>query len=280
MKNILIYIKERFPILPALIYCVLFILTIFDFFQNYNPINIFLLTVSLFLFLFSIRLQDEIKDYQYDNQKHRERPLQRGIISLEAIKNLLLITIIIQVSIQAVFFFEYFRIFLIIAFYNLMIFKEFFIKKFLDNHIFIYLISHQFIFFLIIYYFMQIASHKNLEFNRTAVLFSISLFFVPLLWEIGRKIKHRYSSNNAPTDDTYVYYLGRKKAFAFLILLFIAQTLLILSYKQQYTFPLALYFGAIISIIAVYLQKPKPIYNQSPNWSAGLSLFSLIVMLS
>lgn len=196
MKKYLTYLNERFPL-----YTHVPIIGIFSFSAicyslsaSYSTqfvpllryLLVFGLTFGLFLLL---RISDEFKDHEDDMKYRKYLPVPRGLITLNALRNLGLFILGLQVIIL-IFNPSFLFIYSITMVYLVLMFKEFFIEKWLKEHQLAYVVSHMMIIPLV----DLVASSAHWSFEGinppTALgwFFAVS-FFNGILLEFGRKIK-------------------------------------------------------------------------------------------
>ncbi len=196
MKKYLTYLNERFPL-----YTHVPIIGIFSFSAicyslsaSYSTqfipllryLLVFGLTFGLFLLL---RISDEFKDHEDDMKYRKYLPVPRGLITLNALRNLGLCILSFQVIIL-IFNPSFLIIYSITMVYLVLMFKEFFIEKWLKEHQLAYVVSHMMIIPLV----DLVASSAHWSFEGinppTALgwFFAVS-FFNGILLEFGRKIK-------------------------------------------------------------------------------------------
>lgn len=179
--------------------------------------EIFVSIFTLLLFMFHIRVLDEHKDYEFDSEHHKNRPVQRGLITLRELLIIDLFGIIIllllnlTVSPRAL-------IFLIVALaYTLLAGKEFFIKDWIRKRFFLYNILNLLqLLFLQFYLYSMI--NPNFSFGNTllAAHFVFVLFNIGII-EFARKLKSKREETSA--RDTYSSRLGIKKAALIYVLI-------------------------------------------------------------
>ena len=116
IKNLKIYLNERFPLGKNSFFVLIFTLSgyIFtgllynskiikpNFLKEIDIIpmpwyKLLSLFIIIFMFFFQLRITDEFKDYEEDLKYRPYRPVQRGIISLKALGKIGIATIIIQI---------------------------------------------------------------------------------------------------------------------------------------------------------------------------------------
>ena len=122
MKSIRIYIKyllERFQVIPLSLLVASDILVIYRITSDKNIILWKYLVAFLFviLYLFHNRLADDQRDFDFDNKFHPDRAIQRGIISLNKLKTLSFISIILMILLAGSFNFLSLTIFITLILY-------------------------------------------------------------------------------------------------------------------------------------------------------------------
>lgn len=225
MKFLYFYLKKRFPILSLSLFALLTITGIAKTIQvqaNYG--KSILLSLVYISFLFHLRVLDEFKDYQYDNKYHPDRPVQRGEISLDQIRIVGIINFVIMLSASIIASdLLIVPIFLLVLFYSLIMYKEFFIKNFYERSPIFYLISHQIVFIPLCFYFYSSLNSSFWHINNVNKLSLFCYTLIPMvLIEIGRKMSHRFDEQGNKTNDTYAFVWGERKAiivFSSLIIL-------------------------------------------------------------
>ena len=100
------------------------------------------LFIIIFMFFFQLRITDEFKDYEEDLKYRPYRPVQRGIISLKALGKIGLATVIVQIILAHVINPKLIYFMLLVWIYMFLMTKEFFIKNWLTERILIYALSH------------------------------------------------------------------------------------------------------------------------------------------
>ena len=154
MRNWLIFAKERFPIPVYLILCGGFTFSgLFLFQSSFRWISFVFSYCGLLLFFFELRLMDELKDFKKDAVAHPERPLPRGLISLAQARQItmyILIVMVLFTILAAMLLNPQAAIsYLAITIYLGLMYKEFFIGKWLEKKPVFYAISHQIIIFAV-----------------------------------------------------------------------------------------------------------------------------------
>lgn len=247
LRNFWQYLKERFPFVPLFLYSFTTMLAISFQFGRVDLLKVIILTIIYLLFFFHLRVMDEFKDFLYDKNNHEDRPVQRGFVSLDFIKKIGLLNMVLMlflaysVSSACCFF-----IFLITIGYTGLMYKEFFVPDFLRTRMVLYLFSHQIVMLPLFLFFYS-------AFNNSVWLITdpsrLSLFIytiIPvLLIEIGRKLEHRYSKTGKETNDTYVFIWGERKSIQVFSLIILISGILSL-----YIFGFGFYYSLAVILIA------------------------------
>lgn len=275
-KDLFLYIKERFPIFAALFFSLL-VLTSINLYI-FNKINVntsfFICIALLLLFLFRIRLMDDVKDFKYDVVFHKDRAVQRGVMSIAQLKKLLFIVLLLEIILQLFLpqFAIYFYLFLI--FYSFLMHKDFFSGGFFKNHFFVYILLHQIIFAFYIYYYFCIFQNKIVFLGIKDVLFVFFLFLTMYIYEISRKMNHRYDDNNKKTDDTYIYKWGRRNVLSLLFLFILIQIFCLLFIFRSINLFLLMYVALLI--IGIFYSE----INKKESYFILMIIFSLSTFIS
>lgn len=222
--NYVRYIKERFPIVPLFLYTTATQIGINTLISSYSPIKIVYASFIYLLFLLHLRILDEFKDYTYDSEKYPNRPVQKGVISLNELKLFGIVNIILIFFLALIVESVSYSLGLIVSMlYTGLMYKEFFIKNILKKNITLYLLSHEIVFIPLFIYFYSIFFGSFWVPATLEEVFIVFYFILPIvLIEIGRKIKHRFDSKGEKTDDTYSYHWGEMQTiqvFGLLVLL-------------------------------------------------------------
>ncbi len=281
IKSILLYTKERFPLFPAIIFSILFGSVGITYANNaeINLLKIGIASGMVFLFLLRIRLWDEIKDYHYDSTHHCSRPVQKGVLSLEKIQSVSLGVLCIELSLQFFLPSQVALLFLVALTYSFFMYNNFFIKNFEDKSFSLCLLSHQLIFFIYIYYIFSIGSSHLYVFDSMEDLWMLlALFLPPLIYEIGRKVKHRISHSGYTTNDTYIYRWGETRSYLFLFFIMLLQSLSNFMIFRQLDLLFLSQFLSVIIVIFLYMINSPFIIATSKRWSIAIGMYGLIVL--
>jgi len=151
MRKWLIYFNERFPLQShiPIILTFSFSAICYSFMASNETGKIYLIHYIIAFFLcftlfFILRISDEFKDNEDDLKYRQYLPVPRGLITLKELK--ILAIIIICIHLFLLFFFSFFILPYIatIVFLSLM-HNEFFLKDWLKQNQFFYVLSHMLI---------------------------------------------------------------------------------------------------------------------------------------
>lgn len=165
---------------------------------------------TLLVFMFHVRVLDEHKDYEFDAEHHKDRPVQRGLITLRELFIVDVLSIMIILSLN-LFFPDRAIFFLILALaYTLFAGKEFFVRDWIRKRFFLYnLLNLLQLLFLQFYLYALINPNFSFENPLLGIHFIFVLFSVGII-EFARKLKSKSEETGA--NDTYSSRLGIKKA--------------------------------------------------------------------
>jgi 4-hydroxybenzoate polyprenyltransferase len=214
------------------------------------------------IFMFNIRVLDELKDLEFDNKNHIGRPVQRGLITLKSLfvinfsLILLLILINIFISIYAIIFL------LFSILYSFLAGLDFFSNKIRTKFLlYNFLCSIQLLFFqFYIYYLignMDIFTNFITYFHLAFVTFNSGII------EVGRKLKVKQNEGNG--KDTYSSQMGKKSSailfflLGFFTLLFFFYTMVLLKASTFLVMIGLTVFLILMGSIVFYLSSEKPI---------------------
>ena len=211
--------------------------------------------------MFNVRVLDEIKDFNFDSEHHKDRPVQRGLITLKELFtiNFILLVILFFISIySSMLAFTFLMAALV---YSMVAGFDFFMGRKIRDHFFIYnvLCLLQLLLFQVHIYLILVPT-----LNFYDPLLYIHFFFVlanSSVIEVGRKMKVK--KNESTGRDTYSSRMGKKKATGLFLAIIILSFLLfvyifLLISPISYLFLLALLFLVLeISSLILYISSEK-----------------------
>lgn len=220
------YQKERFPVAVygLYIFCIVFAIfcytsTVFDNVKNSS----FTLLIPMFIFAFlqflMVRIVDEFKDFEEDSKYRPYRPVPRGLVTLKELKVLFVICVLIQIIIAVLFNKENMLLLLVFWLFFALFCKDFFIKKFLDNHIILTVVVDE---LLVAFLGLYLASFVG-EINSLVIYILLVVYLVSWVVEIARKVRCKEDEEEGVKTYTAVLGIGRT-----IFILFIVEMLLML----------------------------------------------------
>ena len=230
LKRLSIYYKERFPIPSMLLVGVIIFLEIHFIILLNEGVTAFRITVqegigafTVFAFLMWLRVADDLKDFETDQQLFPDRPLPSGRVYK---KDVMISCSIVQAItlVLNILFMNNLIFFAILYLYGYLMSKWFFQRAKIQPCLPLALITHNPVQMIINLY---IVSFTVIKYDiRPVTLVNIlalwTLYFPALIWEISRKIK-------APRDEndytTYSKLFGYKRATRFVMILTIVDIL-------------------------------------------------------
>jgi len=215
MARWLTYVNERFPLPTYLILTGAMCWSgaaLFKVDPLSTPIQSGLSMAGLLLFFFELRLMDEWKDFEKDKVAHPERPLPRGLIEPTEVRMAIALGLIAMLTLAGTLAFlqhpEAALIYLGTTVYLALMYREFFVGKWLSSFPFLYGFTHQIIliplmaFPVAIYHGQGWLQMQSIELGITV----LGAFFT---YELCRKLNPRAH----PVLNTYPQVYGRGGTF-------------------------------------------------------------------
>ena len=252
LRKLIRYQKQRFPIFILLLSLIPAALSSYAVSNNNFNLSLAMgaLLISI-LYLLHIRLIDERRDFLHDSRYHKDRPIQRGIISNKELKIIDFVAILLVILLTVLINIHAFPFLITLLIYSYFAEKEFFLKK-LRQYFLIYNslnIVQMFLLQILIY--NVISAHIQL--NQLISFHFIFTCLGTIIFEFLRK------TNATGTDglgkDTYSYHLGLENSitiyFVMLILIFFTFIALVFSTQVSlnaiFLIPIALFIISILS---------------------------------
>ncbi|MBQ4537460.1 MAG: UbiA family prenyltransferase [Lachnospiraceae bacterium] len=224
LGRLVVYFKERYPILPRLLLgCIVFLEIHFIILLNYGVTD-FQIGVqelvgayTVFAFLMWLRIADDLKDYETDMRLFPDRPLPSGRVYK---KDIVVICIIVQAIalLLNVLFMNNLLFCGILYAYGYLMSKWFFKRKVIQPSLPLALVTHNPVQMFVNVYIISFTVIKyGLEPVSLITIMTLwTLYFPALIWEVSRKIR-------APKDEndytTYSKLFGYKKSTLFVMIL-------------------------------------------------------------
>ena len=198
-----IYVKERFPLLTYALLSGGFAASSASLGGRGPTWRSLAVFIGVILFFFTLRLMDELKDYDKDVIAHPERPLPRGVLSREhvatAVRGLVACMLVYAAVMQSLAYF-------LVTTWLWLMYKEFYVGPWLAASPFLYAITHQVILLPLAVF--------GVDQRSTAVdgyaLGVLGAFFT---YEICSKLDPKAH----PVLKTYVSVYGRPRTFGLVV---------------------------------------------------------------
>jgi hypothetical protein len=279
------FIKERFDPISYSVMIFVFFGAHYVLYLNYvkqestfNFALIFYLlpiALAIFIFFFKLRLFDEIKDIESDIINHPERPLPRGILRKKDILGAVAISITLEMAILSFYgLYALTSLFVAIS-YSLIMYKEFFVKKWLRSHLTIYAITHTFIVVLISMAIFSVLFSKSIvAIPLNMIYFSFAGWFLFNIFEFGRKTFAWQEEKKG--IDSYSKIFGRFGSVLLVLVMALMSIVLIDKATSSVTINVLLYIWLGLLGIAGLIYTIFNNYYSAKTYRFTTSLFIMI----
>ncbi|MBA2403327.1 MAG: AMP-binding protein [Bdellovibrionales bacterium] len=283
MTRLFAYTKERFPLIPILLFVFLLTSGYAHFFAewygakfSWQEPKLWLTMGSVFLFMLQLRMADEIKDFEKDSKAFPDRILSKGIIPLSLIRKILYTTIAVEFLMSAAMGRSHVTYMFILQIWAYLMAKEFFRKEFLDEQVTLSLILHQMILPpLAIYSALPFISIDYLAPSMSLILGLIYLSLIYTIYELARKTWSPDREN--AHADSYTRFWGIGPAvlvqIALTLIVIVLMKFLPMEFSKLYLW--TAYGLAIIYLNMLMLFRRNPTRKTSKLVEAGGSIFLL-----
>ncbi|MFH0790966.1 MAG: UbiA family prenyltransferase [Candidatus Omnitrophota bacterium] len=243
--------RERFPLLRHLLLIIFYVsanaLVAFNS-ASLNPVisykEILCAVVVLFIF-FHLRIFDEIKDYKNDLVVHKDRPLARGLIAVQEAKQISLFLIVFELCLAFFINRPAFIAAICTVLYSLIMYKEFFIGKWLRPKMAAYALAHTLVScWMSVFVYSAVTGLNFWEIHKTYGMFVMVNWMIFNIFEFGRKTFGKQEETELV--ESYSKRVGPVRA-AFNVV-FMASAAMYAALKLGDTFHLSFYYN-----IAMYL---------------------------
>lgn len=149
----------------------------------------FLLSFAVAMsFFFRLRCFDEIKDYEVDLEVNPTRPLARGVLTIPQVKTMFMLLTVFELVVVWFAGVPALICHAIAVAYSYLMYKEFFIGKYLSPHLTTYAVSHTFVSILVGYSVIAQNTHLGFEqFPDYVLIFGVVNWALFNLFEFARK---------------------------------------------------------------------------------------------
>jgi len=277
-KNLLFFIKERFP-LHILTFTTLssVLASAVVSGESYSVWQVIIAFAIVTFFLFHIRAIDERRDFVNDSRLHPQRPVQQGLVS---VKTLLIISVSgILISLGLAFFSSIPALLIALLFvgYTTLAAFDFFVPSLFENKPVMYHIINSPQMILVQWLIFAIFS-KNFTLNSSMVLFMLLIYNNIFILEVVRKVKD--PSND--TADSYTSHLGLKKSVSLLIILVLTGCIIYcfvlrsIGGLQTINYIMGASISAlVVGLIVTFYLKPEKRYQKIMELSSVLFYVAL-----
>lgn len=139
-------------------------------------------------FFFRLRCFDEIKDYQVDLKVNPHRPLARGLLTISEVRAMFLSLTVFELAVALSLSFAVFVVHSLAVIYSYVMYREFFIGKYIAQHLTTYAVLHTFVSVLVGYSIISISSGLMFsEFTDALLTFGLVNWALFNLFEFARK---------------------------------------------------------------------------------------------
>lgn len=259
-KAWLVFLWERFPPLTHIPFTILFLITHYSLSSKITNTNFSLnsifnlrfiaLLTATFIFFFMLRLYDEIKDFQTDKIIHPDRPLVRNLLSHTDLHNAIAICILIEVIAFSLFGVSTLIAIGITLTYSLLMFKEFFIKDWIRNHLTFYAVTHTFVSCLFsLTLFSAFTLQPVWTFLPKIYLFVLANWFLFNIYEFGRKTFA--SSEERRKVDSYTKVFGRFGAVILVLSMAVLTSIVLVQSVSFFSFVVSIILLIILTLLGI-----------------------------
>jgi 4-hydroxybenzoate polyprenyltransferase len=210
-----IFIHERFPIAEHALS--IFLLTLGNGAvacaitgREFHAYNFAIACTVCLLFFFRLRCFDEIKDYATDRSVNPDRPLARGLLTITEVKTMFVAVTVAELALVSLLGPPALLAHLLAVAYSYLMYKEFYIGRYLSPHLTTYALTHTLVSVLVAYsVFCQMTGLSLLQLNPDLLVFGLASWCIFNLFEFGRKtFAPDEERQNVPTYTTTFGVLG------------------------------------------------------------------------
>ena len=182
-------------------------------------------------FFFMLRLYDELKDHEVDQRLNPTRPLPRGLLNRRDLYAGIGVGITLQLAAFSLFGWPAILGIVLAILYSLLMFKEFFIGRWLRPRLATYAVSHTFVIvFFSLGLFAAVSSRPLWDLQGAEYCFAVSNWCLFNIFEFGRK--SFTSCEERDEVPSYSKTFGRAGAVMLVVSMAGASTMLIAAMRQ------------------------------------------------
>ncbi|NEO84023.1 MAG: hypothetical protein F6J87_07165 [Spirulina sp. SIO3F2] len=282
-----IYQQERFPIFSygLLVFAFSSAAVIYPtFFLAIQPrLHSLIVTfTTLFCAFLQLRIADEFKDYKHDCHYRPDRPVPRGLIQLQELRVLEVITVFIQLVATLTLSWQLLPWLGFLWIFQALMRKEFFVRDWLRSRSLFYLLSHNLVLPLMALYgvmtnYIVVSLFPH---HPQIIIFLLLSSAHGLLIEVGRKI--RSPDQEIPGGETYSQMWGLNRAIlAWLNIGLISNILSTIAFNkiEIYATPNISLVISLLSIIGLGFQILVALQVSSTQFAKRIYTFSALWVL-
>lgn len=234
-------------------------------------------------FFFHLRVFDEHKDFEADSKHYPNRILQRGLITLRQLTIIGVVAIGLELLLSAIWQPLGKPAALISVgvalVYSLLMLKEFFIGKFLNQHFVLYAVSHMLIMPLLAMIPFSFATGEY-AWNAPAWFWWYAFvgFFVTFNWEISRKI--RSPQDELHGVETYSSLFGPRKAATFVLVIRLIDTAMVASVGIVLELSIWFYVAILAMLLATLYSYIRFVLNMSATAAKQLEIVAGLYIIA
>ncbi len=256
-----IFQTERIPIIIMTVIGFTLSATLAKSGGSYKWNEVLIATFMIVLYFLQIRLADEPKDFEHDNEFYPDRPVQRGVITLKELSKLKTITICLFFILSALTgSLEVFMLACLQQFYSYLTRHEFFMRDWLRQHFLTYQFSHYVQLLILDWLILTVLGIQPI---RQKLLFFVFVIIMIGMVEASRTIG---GIDGKAAKDRYSYFLGVNVAltsFVFFTLGSAIYTAFLIKYLGGNTKWYILIIGLLTVGWSIYKYKRKPIMKNA-----------------
>lgn len=194
IKKWRIFCKERFPLFRHLLLIVFYVSAnalVAFYSAGINSIITYkgvLCAIAVFFIFLHLRIFDEIKDHKNDLVVHKDRPLARGLIKVSEAKQIAAFLIILELCSAFIINKAAFIAAISTVIYSLIMYKEFFIGKWLRPKMAAYALAHTLVScWMSVFIYSAVTGLNFWEIPKTYGIFVLVNWMIFNIFEFGRK---------------------------------------------------------------------------------------------
>ncbi len=273
VKRFWVFQNERAPIIALFVVGLALAAAVSRISGGPNWLRVLIAASMSALYFLQIRLADEPKDFEHDNQFHPNRPVQRGLITLSELNTVKKICIFLFLALACLT-----KSPLIIALalvqqcYSFLTRKEFFIRDWLRQHFFIYQYSHYAQLLILSWLSVTVLGIQGL--HEQLIYFGFFLSMIAPV-EASRTIG---GSDGKQADDRFSFKMGVGVAlmsFLLVTAIAIAYAVFLLAHTGKNLNPIMLGLGLLVVAAAAIRYEHDPVTKNAQI----LNVSSLVMYL-